>query len=113
MSSLLSKVGPFTVHPTTVPANATVRFAMTGLFSAYEARLLCLSVSALSLSLSRIIQKSSCEKSPLPTAQAQYCRFRMTWPNELGYPMQLSDRVGALIRSSLCAGFDSFKGVSL
>ena len=66
-----------------------------------------------SLSLSRIIQKSSCEKSPLPTAQAQYCRFRMTWPNELGYPMQLSDRVGALIRSSLCAGFDSFKGVSL
>eukprot|EP00435_Cladocopium_sp_Y103_P021653 s2179_g5.t1 len=56
MVIMVMMVGPFTVHPTTVPANATVRFAMTGLFSAYE---------------------------------AQYCRFRMTWPNELGYPMQL------------------------
>ena len=32
----IPKVGPFTVHPTTVPAHATVRFAVSGLFSAYE-----------------------------------------------------------------------------
>ena len=32
----IPKVGPFTVHPTTVPAHATVRFAVSGLFSAHE-----------------------------------------------------------------------------
>ena len=74
---------------------------------ALSKRLVTLSVS---LSLPK---RAAARKSPFPMAQAQYCRFRMTWPNELGYPMQLSDRVGSLICSSLCAGFDSFKDMSL
>ena len=77
-----SAVGPFTVHPLTVPANATVRFAVTGLFSAYEAG------SGLK---HRLLADVAC------FWQAQYCRFRMTW-SEMRYPMQLSERVRTSFR---------------
>ena len=33
----------------------------------------------------------------LTMGQAQYCSFRMTWPAETGYPMQLSKRAWNLI----------------